>query len=312
MVMTFDTLQVPPESRRACWEHSVAVSGLPPLHSRHDENGRFAARLTAGTLGAVTIAEATTPAGECWRTPAMGRDVIGDTYQLQIITEGEVLVEHRGRRIRLRADDAILIDLTQPIRFVSPSVTSVSVIFPRRSLRLTPEQLTQSVNVRIPGDRGAGALLLSLARGLVRTLDDLSPDSSLRAGAALMDVLGMALAVRSDGTPSRTALLQTIYSFIEANLPDHRLSPTSIAAAHHISVRHLHKLFEGEPLTVTARIRNSRLENCRRDLSSDARQGRTVASIAATWGLPDPANFSRLFRSAYGVAPSSFRETSRG
>jgi len=63
---------------------------------------------------------------------------------------------------------------------------------------------------------------------------------------------------------------------------------------------------------VTARIRNSRLENCRRDLSSDARRGRTVASIAASWGMPDPANFSRLFRSAYGMPPSGFGKTTGG
>lgn len=307
MVMTFDTLQVPAESRRAYWEHSAAIGGLPPLRGRHDQDGPFAARLVIGTLGAITIAEASVPAGECWRTRTMGRH-FNDIYQLQVITEGEVLTKHRGRQTRLRADDAILVDPTQPIRFISTALTSVSVVFPRRSLRLSPARLTQSANIRIPGDRGAGALLSSLARGLVRTLDDLSPDSSLRAGGAVMDVLGLALAAHTGEAPPHPALVQMIYVFIEANLPDRRLSPASIAAAHHISVRQLHKLFEREPLTVTAHIRSSRLENCRRDLSGDVRQGRTVASIAASWGMPDPANFSRLFRSAYGVPPSSTSE----
>jgi len=312
MVMTFDTRQVPAKSRPAYWEHSAAVSGLPPLRGRHDQDGRFSARLTTGTLGAITIAEASIPAGECWRTPTMGRQFAEDTYQLQVIVGGEVLAEQRGRQTRLRADDAILVDPTQPIRFINTPATSVSIVFPRRSLRLTPDHLITSVGVRIPGDRGAGALLSSLARGLVRTLDDLSPDGSLRVGGALLDVLGVALAARTGEAPPHAALIQTIYAFIDANLPDRRLSPASIAAAHHISVRQLHKLFEGEPLTVTARIRNSRLENCRRDLSSDARRGRTVASIAASWGMPDPANFSRLFRSAYGMPPSGFGKTTGG
>jgi AraC family transcriptional regulator, positive regulator of tynA and feaB len=32
-----------------------------------------------------------------------------------------------------------------------------------------------------------------------------------------------------------------------------------------------------------------------------------VRAIAARWGYPDPANFTRSFRAAYGVTPSAYR-----
>src|SRR5690606_31419702 len=96
---------------------------------------------------------------------------------------------------------------------------------------------------------------------------------------------------------------------IEEHLADPDLSPATVAAAHHVSVRQLHRLFEGRDETVAARIRARRLERCRRDLLDPALAEQTVAAIGARWGLPNPSQLSRLFRQAYGVTPSELRRT---
>jgi AraC-like DNA-binding protein len=82
-----------------------------------------------------------------------------------------------------------------------------------------------------------------------------------------------------------------------------------IAAAHHVSVRYLHKLFETEQSGVAAWIRQRRLERCRRDLLDPALRTQPVSAIAARWGLTEPAHFSRLFRAAYGMPLVEYRLT---
>jgi AraC-like DNA-binding protein len=72
-------------------------------------------------------------------------------------------------------------------------------------------------------------------------------------------------------------------------------------------VRYLHKLFQGQDDTVAGWIRQRRLDHCRRDLMDPAAQTQGIGAIAARWGLPDAAHFSRIFKAAYGVSPTEYR-----
>jgi AraC-like DNA-binding protein len=105
------------------------------------------------------------------------------------------------------------------------------------------------------------------------------------------------------------ALRRRVHAFIEQRLADPALSPAVIADAHHVSVRYLYKLFEGRHRGVAGWIRSRRLERSRRDLLDPALAARPVSAIAARWGLVDPAQFSRLFRAAYGTPPLEYRRT---
>lgn len=101
--------------------------------------------------------------------------------------------------------------------------------------------------------------------------------------------------------------LQRVLAFIDESLPDPALSPHMVADAHHISVRYLYKLFESQPTGVADWIRNRRLEACRHDLLNPARRSTPVSAIGARWGLPNPAQFSRAFRAAFGASPTEYR-----
>jgi AraC-like DNA-binding protein len=99
-----------------------------------------------------------------------------------------------------------------------------------------------------------------------------------------------------------------VRAFIEARLPAPDLSPATVAAAHHISVRYLHRLFDDETHSVAGWIRQRRLERCRANLLDPSLAGRSVAGIAARWGFTNAAHFSRLFRDAYGLPPGEYRQ----
>ncbi|HLI40937.1 MAG TPA: helix-turn-helix domain-containing protein [Streptosporangiaceae bacterium] len=83
-----------------------------------------------------------------------------------------------------------------------------------------------------------------------------------------------------------------------------------IAAAHHISGRMLHKLYEAEDQPIAASIR--RLERCRQDLLDPGLGNRSAGAIGARWGFRDAAAFSRAFRAAYDVPPGEYRAVHLG
>jgi AraC-like DNA-binding protein len=91
------------------------------------------------------------------------------------------------------------------------------------------------------------------------------------------------------------------------HLADPGLAPPAIAAAHFVSVRYLHKLFQSQGVTVGEWIRTQRLERCRRDLLRSPAPGDGVAAVARRWGFTSPSHFSRAFRTAYGMTPRAWR-----
>ncbi|MFF3327801.1 helix-turn-helix domain-containing protein [Streptomyces sp. NPDC002889] len=109
-------------------------------------------------------------------------------------------------------------------------------------------------------------------------------------------------------TTSRHRLLYTrATSFIDTHLGSADLTPSAVAAAHHISLRYLQHVFQQHGTTVSEAIRRQRLHRCRRDLADPGMRHHTIRVIAARWGMPRPAEFSRAFRAATGTSPSRYR-----
>jgi AraC-like DNA-binding protein len=157
----------------------------------------------------------------------------------------------------------------------------------------------------------------SLLPGRVRDLgrmDELSPSDTARLSTLMVNLLTAALDNALDaqrGAPPQTrrrALMTQIHAFVKKNLGDADLTPNVIAAAHHISLRYLHKLFQQEGHTVAGWIRERRLEQCRRDLANPHLAARPINAIAAQWGFANPAHFSHAFRKAYGLSPRKYRQ----
>jgi AraC-like DNA-binding protein len=309
--VVFRTVDTPAASRVDAWEQRIG-DALLPLRGRHDA-GDFRAALTAGRIGAVRVTEATTPAGECFRTPQMIDASNESLYQVDVMVRGEVVVAQGGRQARLSAGDLALVDPARPVTYTSTATTHVSVVFPRALVPLRPKDLTHVTGVRVPGDQGTGALASSLARQLPRHLDDCGSAEAVRLGGAVVDLLSLALSAQLDGERSlppqayQRALVRQVYAFIDEHLGVPTLSLADIAAVHHVSLRQLHKLFHAERVTVAGWVRQRRLERCRLDLLDPGQRARPVSAIAARWGLPNAAHFSRLFKRAYGVTPAQYR-----
>lgn len=103
-------------------------------------------------------------------------------------------------------------------------------------------------------------------------------------------------------------LVARIKAYIDQHLGEPQLGPQSIASAHYISTRYLHRLFADEGISVSDWVRYRRLEACRRDLRDPTLAGETISEIARRWALSSPAHFSRIFRDEYGCTPTEARD----
>lgn len=130
------------------------------------------------------------------------------------------------------------------------------MLMPRHLLRLGADDAARLVGVGIRGDRGPGALVSSLVRDMTRSVDGFRAHEADRSAAAVIELIAVTLASRlGDVRPVDDDVLRTrVIGFIEARLSDRDLTPAKVAAAHHVSLRRLHKLFQDQPLTVAALI----------------------------------------------------------
>lgn len=312
MSMVFRAAYEPEKSRPDYWRHVINDKFLP-MDIRFDDGPSLDDELITGVLGALRVTESTSCAGEVRRTSKHISSSEPEGYHLIAQVRGSVVGEQVNRQVELSPGDLCLIDPSRPLRCVHQARRSVFVTFPRTLTQLGAPEMAQLLCTRIPGHRGSGALVSTLVSQLPRHLDDEDGGSEAMLGTAVLDLLTVLFAARlgkSSRVPPQArqnALLTTLYTFIEARLPDPGLTPASIASAHHISLRYLHKLFESQPRSVADLIRQRRLDRCRRDLLDPALAGRPVSATAARWGFTSAAHFSRLFRDAYGLPPAEFR-----
>ncbi|MEU7928361.1 helix-turn-helix domain-containing protein [Micromonospora sp. NPDC049107] len=315
------TTEVPVEDGFAFWREVNSKLWVPyDLRCESQWEPGFRAQVGISEFGPVQATLMTTMPHSVHRTPKLIRQADPEVFKLGCLVRGGGMITQDGQRTDFGVGDLILYDTSRPyLAEFTPDVPVSQLLllrFPRLLLPLPPRELRRLSAVRIPGAQGVGALSSQFLLHLARHMDELSPLDAARLSTLTIDVLTAALANALDvqsAVPSHTrrrALMAQIHAFVRENLGDPRLTPDAIAAAHHISLRYLHKLFHEEGHTVAGWVRERRLEQCRRDLANPQLDARPIHAIAAQWGFTSPAHFSQVFRSAYGLSPRQFREQS--
>lgn len=314
MAVLIRTSDVPPAQRYEAWR-TIVCDTLGPLDFRSDPDVPLAGVIEAGQLGAVNVGKVqTTTPHSVHRTPGLIRRGSAEVYRVVLALSGHPRLEQDGRAAQLRPGEFAIYDFARPYELAYDSAVQLAVFgFPRDLLALPPDSASRLTAVPISAEQGTGALASPLLRRVVVDLETYAPASAARLCTVMMDLVTAAVAERADqagSTPIESRdriLLLRVHAFIEQHLGDQDLSPSLVAAAHHVSVRYLHRLFEAEDTTVAAWIRLRRLDRCRRDLADPALGNLAISTIAAKWGIADPAHFSRLFRRAYGLPPVEYR-----
>ncbi|MFI0407839.1 helix-turn-helix domain-containing protein [Actinomadura sp. 3N508] len=311
------TADLPIGERFEFWRSSV-TDMFVPLRAETTRPERFEGRMRGRELGALTVADVASTPAVVRRTGALIARSDPGHYKIGVQLNGYCLLTQDGREAALVPGDFTIYDTTRPYTLAfDDAYRQLVLMVPRRLLHLPEEAVAGLTATRISGRQGVGALLSPFLLQLAEQLDVLDDQGSVRLGDNIVDLLVTLLAERLDMTAPtpdsrRRALLLRVRAYIERHLDDPDLSPDDIAAAHFVSSRHLYNLFREEGTTVSAWIKERRLEHCRRDLRDPLQLHRPVSAIAARWGFVDAARFSRLFKAAYGASPREYRVTVTG
>ncbi|MDT7600365.1 MAG: AraC family transcriptional regulator, positive regulator of tynA and feaB [Pseudonocardiales bacterium] len=229
-----------------------------------------------------------------------------------------VLVTRRGRETLaqgemyrdMRPGDAVVWDSMRPARFaVWEPLTKRTLLIPRAALDEVNGRSWEAGGVVLDGSAPATRLLTGYLDLLSNTLDELTPAAVTAARNATLELFTGA--VRPAGSPAATAPTPVLRAAMEAWIDRHlaatndtAVTPASIAAAHGVSVRTVHRTFESTGRTVGAVIRSRRLARARAELAG---RGEPISVIARRWGFSDSSHFTRAFRARYGATPSDYR-----
>ncbi|MGV9313228.1 AraC-like ligand-binding domain-containing protein [Streptomyces sp. NPDC003691] len=279
----------------------------------------FHARSGVLELGRVSVAVHDFGAQRAWRTPELIRRSDPEHYFLGLLTGGGMRVEQDRKETSVVAGDAVLFDTSHPYTAgtTSPGGSRVLLLgIPRTAVDLPPGRLDTRLAHGFAAREGIGAILRRFLGSLQAHAGKCSPGELESLERSTVHLASALLAQQLDTWDALSAdtreevVLRQVRAYIEHHLDDPGLSPETVAARHHISLRSLYTLFRTEEESVAALIRRQRLERCRADLASP-RRPQPIHVIAARWGFTSDAAFSRTFKAAYGISPRAYRQQVR-
>ncbi|MFE4973292.1 helix-turn-helix domain-containing protein [Kitasatospora sp. NPDC056651] len=226
---------------------------------------------------------------------------------------GRAVLKQDGRRAEVPPGGLVLYDTERPYTVDYPERFRTHLFHvPSRLLSVTERDLRDASATAVGPADGCGPVLLAFLGGLATSAHSYPAPVGDRLAGSVADLFGALVAelapARAVEEPGANAhLVRRVREYIGRHLSDPELSPERIARAHRISVRYLHRLFEGEGVTVSRLVQRLRLDACARELARRGGFGPTVSAVGQRWGFVNPAHFSRTFRAAYGVSPREWR-----
>lgn len=279
----------------------------------------FRASLHAADWGEVKVAAPTHAALRSRRTARLVRQSDPEMYTVALVLCGQIATLTDQREATCRTGDLVVMSTSRPFGSAvdSPHGTPASVVvqIPRTLVTVSSHRVDRILATRMPGGEGVGGLLAGFLRQVATDTTPYRPADRHRLGGVLVDLFTAWLAHHVDAVEQTPAEIRQhvqflrIRDFIHRHLGDPTLSPATLAAAHHISPRTVHRLFQqhADGTTVASYIRHQRLARARRDLAEPRLATRPIHAIATRWGFPRPPDFTRAFRARYGTTPSDYR-----
>ncbi|MFF8974504.1 helix-turn-helix domain-containing protein [Streptomyces sp. NPDC014995] len=317
MNLVLTTASVPDGEKLAYWRDALSTA-LVPMSVTARGDGPFSGRISSARLGHLRICAIEADPQRASRTSRHIARTPADYVAVGVQTTGTATLVQDGRHAGVGEGDLVVYDTTRPYSLDYPEPFATRVVhMPRRAVGLPEEEVGQVTGTAIPATEGFGALLVSFLTALTTSVPACSPAVAARLASGVVDLFATLVQERTRRggrreTGAHDHLVLRVRDHIDRHLGDPELSPLTVAAAHHISVRYLHRLFEGEGVTVARLIQQRRLEECARELGRPDASAPTVSAVAQRWGFANPAHFSRVFRGAYGVSPREWRGTGGG
>ncbi|MBO1414763.1 helix-turn-helix domain-containing protein [Streptomyces sp. FH025] len=312
MSVVLDTAGVPPTDRAEYWHEAVSRTFIP-LDVALCEDAPAPATITSHRLGAVQVSLVQAGPQRVERSAGLIARGGEDHLTLALHHRGTARLLQDGRQVELRPGAFAISDAGRPFAKELPEPFVFTAFhWPRSAVGLTEEDLRVLTATAFDTRDDTARLVAAYLECLSRSADAMEPQLASWLAATALDLLAVLAHERRgrsvpDAPEVALATLARVKEHILRHLGDPDLTPERIAAAHHMSVRYLHKLFRFEEVTVARWIQRQRLDACRRDLARSAEGRTTVAAVAARWGFVSASHLSRAFRAAYGLSPREWQ-----
>jgi AraC-like DNA-binding protein len=290
------------------WADVVCRTYVPVSCDLRDD-GPFEAWIRARTFGIAMLSDIGTTPMHYARGAREVRTLPCEDVQVLLMRQGHAMVSQDGRSCRLGPGDMALYDATRPFELEFPERYSACTLKANRTQlldRLPSVSHMTAMPVR------AASRLGSLAASMVREcaeLPDQDTPQAMRLSASLLDVLAVAFEAELEGlAPSNTRrdmLLREIQQTMREHLADPDFDIDDVCRRHCVAPRTLNRLFASTGATPMRWLWQQRLEASRRALVEGRARNVTEAAYGA--GFTDLSHFSRSFRQAFGVSPSSLQ-----
>lgn len=312
MTLLFDTATLAPADRSERWTDAHRRIFFP-LGVSFTEGHVPSGRIEQQAIGPVRAFRISSRPSVIERTVAGVRSFDPGDFLVGTLLSGRTGIEQADRSGLVGPRDVSSWDSSRPFRITHfEPFELLLLILPESLLGVRRRAMQAHTASRLAHGTGLASLAARFF-GDVWELVDRDPGCTLDDLAD--GVTALVRALHGHGAPEPAPvrqfgsglLLAQLRSFIEDHLADPSLDPESIARAHFISTRYVHKLFSRDGVTVSEWVRRRRLEMCRRALADRAGASLPVSAIARRWAFPNATHFSRAFREAYGCSPTEYR-----
>lgn len=307
------TAQLPEADRTAYWIDAVCDAYVQlecePIGGRRRIDGE----IRLGHLSTLQLSQVTASAQHVRRTRGQIARASEDFFLVSIQTQGRGEVHQDGRRAALAPGDFALYDSTRPYDLIfGADFQQIVLRLPGPALRAElggTERLTAQA---VSGRRGAGHLMIEMIRTLAQDIDALEPASAAAVAHSVTQILVAGLRTLPQAQPAPVSSLTALHraqikAFVRDHLGDPGLDVQRIASALRLSPSSVHRVFAGEPCSVSEWIWGQRLDRLARDLCDPALRHRSVSALGFALGFNDAAHLSRAFRLRFGCSPSAHR-----
>ena len=307
------TAAVATRQRQAYWVDLVCDTYVQLECDPHGGARTIEGDIAVDSLSTLALSRVTSSAQIVRRTAAKIASASEDFFLVSIQTQGRGMVSQDGRDAVLQPGDFALYDSTRPYTLTfDGSFQQYVLMLPGPTLRSALRDTQRLTATAVGSERGAGHLMINMIRTLASDIDTLAPESAAAVADSVTQILVAGLsalpAARGQALSPRTAFhRERVRACVRERLRDPMLSVGEIGRLLRLSPSTLHRVWAGEPCSLTDWIWAQRLDAARRDLGDPSLAARSVSQIAFSWGFNDAAHFSRAFRARFGRSPSDLR-----
>ncbi|KQR17461.1 helix-turn-helix domain-containing protein [Cellulomonas sp. Leaf334] len=315
LVLRSDDL--PPDDRIEIIREAIWTEVMPVEISYDRPGPQIEVVCRLATAGSVNFSSARSTPTTLRRTPALARQDHDPKVFLAVQVSGTSMFAQGDNQAVLRRGEMAVYDSTRPYTVLNTTRTDLHYFqVPRSELGLPASTLDAVAGLRIGPDNNPLAAVVAPYFDTLGSTDVLDhPTAAALVAGPSIDLLRALITTHLADEPLAAAPLQgslvlRVQEYVRMHLADRDLTAARVAAAHHVSVRHLYAELERAGVGLQDTIRALRLHECRRALRDPASAHLTVAAVGARWGFVDASHFGRVFRREYGMTPREWRAAS--